>query len=133
MSIYSSKEDLPRNTGKAWEDTEVGQLLQEIHKKVSLEEIAKIHERTLGGIRSRLRVVACDYYDEGRSLEEIQKFTGLDITTIQAAIQKRKIARQPKKESPPIQSPPSQEEDTLSVLKDIRSLLEQLVKNTQPK
>jgi hypothetical protein len=40
----------PSRMGKKWEDNEVQQLLQSIHKKKSIYEIAKEHERSVGAI-----------------------------------------------------------------------------------
>jgi hypothetical protein len=40
--------------GKPWKEEEISQLLSEVGKK-TISEIAEIHKRTAGGIRSRLR------------------------------------------------------------------------------
>ena len=81
----------PANMGKAWSDDEVLQLLQGIRKKKTMEEIAEEHGRTVGGISSRLRQIATDYHNEGRPIEQIQKFTGLTTEQIQDAIERRKV------------------------------------------
>lgn len=83
--------EAPARVGKAWSEEEVVQLLQNIRKKKGVDEIAKIHERTEGAIRSRLRELAADYhFNDNRSMEEIQKFTGLSVESINDAIQRRK-------------------------------------------
>lgn len=130
----------PTNHGKAWHDEEVQNLLKEVHKKLSIDQIAESHQRSRGGIRSKLRSLAADYYFyENRSIEEIMKFTGLAKDDIADAISKRqydidmkgkKQMKAPvqvlaKVESPKVEL--QKEEDILSVLKDIRSLLKDLV------
>ena len=79
----------PARMGKAWSDEEVAKLLKSVQKKKSLEEIAAEHERTVGGIKSHLKVVAVDYhFNNNLSYEEIQKYTGLTRDEIQDAIVK---------------------------------------------
>ena len=83
--------EAPARVGKAWSEEEVVQLLQNIRKKKGVDEIAKIHERSEGGIRSRLGELAADYhFNDNRPMEEIQKFTGLGMDAIKDAIQRRK-------------------------------------------
>jgi hypothetical protein len=81
----------PANIGKPWLDDEVLQLLQGVRKKKTIEEIAEEHKRTVGGIKSRLRQIATDYHNEGRSIEQIEKFTGLTTEEITDAIERRKV------------------------------------------
>jgi len=80
------------NRGKPWLDNETRKLLQNIKNKKSVNEIAAEHGRTTGGITSRLRQLASDYNDEGRSIEDIQKFTGLTKEVIEHAIRCREIS-----------------------------------------
>jgi len=76
--------------GKPWKDEEIMQLLQSIQKKKSIEEIAEEHGRTVGGINSRRRELAADYHFNGnRTIEEIQKFTGLTKEQVEDAIKRR--------------------------------------------
>jgi hypothetical protein len=91
MSFYGSPnpEGL-ENMGKPWKDVELIQLLKEVKMKVPTEQIAAIHKRTLGGIRSRLRYLAVDYYfNNDMPVDQIMVITGLDKDDIINAIQKR--------------------------------------------
>ena len=100
------KEKYPANMGKAWLDDELLQLLQNVRKKKTHQEIAAEHQRTVGGITSRLREIAVDYHNEGRSMESIQKFTGLDKEVIEDAIKRREISeriREQKKKEKAVQ------------------------------
>ena len=101
-NIINEKQKYPANMGKAWLDDELLQLLQNVRKKKTHEEIAGEHQRTVGGITSRLREIAADYHTEGRSMESIMKFTGLSEDIIKETIKKRKngqwVREQKKKE-----------------------------------
>ena len=80
----------PARMGKPWKDEEIMQLLQSIQKKKSIEEIAVEHGRTVGGINSRRRELAADYhFNADRTIEEIQKFTGLTKEEVEEAIKRR--------------------------------------------
>lgn len=76
--------------GKRWTDEEVIQLLTLVRKKESHDSIAKIHERTVGGIISQLKKLATEYYEnDGMSIDTIQKMVGLPRSVIEEAIQKK--------------------------------------------
>jgi len=80
----------PTNMGKAWLDDEVIRLLKSVKAKKTHKDIAEEHGRTLGSIVAKLKGIAADYYfGDKRSLDDIQRFTGLDKETISDAISKR--------------------------------------------
>jgi len=82
----------PSRTGQSWQSDEVLKLLTSIQKKKSDKDIALDHGRTIGGIRSYKRKLAADYWFHGKkTMEEIQKFTGLSQSEIQDAITRRKM------------------------------------------
>ena len=124
--------------GKAWSEDEVIQLLKEIQKKQTLEEIAPKHQRTVGGIRSRLREIAADYYtNDNLSIEQIMKFTGLPKEDIVDSISRREwknsqMKETPKQESKKVQEPsviPKSDnmKEVLIILKDIQQSLKILI------
>lgn len=47
--------NLPEKSGGVWTKKEIEQLIEEYQNGMSIDEIAEIHKRTRGGIRSRLR------------------------------------------------------------------------------
>ena len=55
-------EHYPLRMGQPWEEDEVKQLLKSIHLKKCIKVIANEHQRTEGGILSRLRFIATEYY-----------------------------------------------------------------------
>jgi ATP-dependent DNA helicase PIF1 len=78
------------NKGKRWTDEEVMGLLKAVRAKKTFEVIASEHQRTLGGIVSKLREIAVDYHlENGLSMDLIMKYTGLDEVTITDAIMKK--------------------------------------------
>jgi hypothetical protein len=96
---------VPSRRGQPWSDDEIQNLLQAVRKKESIEQIAQKHERTPGGIRSRLRELAAEYYfNDNRPIDEIMKFTGLDAETISDAISKRQYAMDLKEKKQSVQS-----------------------------
>lgn len=88
--IDEQKLDLS-NRGKVWSEDETLQLLQNVRKKKTYEEIGLEHKRTAGSIASRLRHLAAEYHEEGRSIEIIMKFTGLTERAIKEVIQRREV------------------------------------------
>ena len=128
--------------GKIWNEDEIKKLLSSIQKKKSVEEIAKEHERTVGSIESYIRKLATDYhFNDNRSMEEIQKFTGLSRQEIELAIKKRETQNTIKastksntvlKSSPvnvviePIEEEMPTMKEVISLLKDIQTRLDRM-------
>jgi hypothetical protein len=96
----------PANMGKAWLDDEVVRLLKSVKAKKTHKDIAEEHGRTLGGIVSKLKGIAADYYfGDQRSIDDIQRFTGLDKETISDAISKREWQNSVKEEKAKARGP----------------------------
>ena len=75
------------NKGKRWTDEEIIQLLTSVRKKKTHEELAVAHGRSKNSIFQKLKALAIDYYEgEGKTVEEIQRFTGLSKEVIEQAI-----------------------------------------------
>lgn len=131
--------------GQLWSEQEQNQLLIEIQKKIPIEMIAELHERTSGAINSKLRSIAADYYFYNEmSIDKIQKFTGLSIETISDAISKReyeikqkeergKRVKESKTKERIIQQEQKEElsdtKEIISLLKDIKGLLQEFLNN----
>ena len=126
----------PSRMGQPWKDDEIDKLLASIQKKKSIEEIAKEHSRTEGGIRSYINKLATDYhFNDKRPIEEIQKITGLTKEKIEDAIKRREYKDSAKKDivkkTKSITKPVSDNEPTMkevvSMLKDIQEKLNMLL------
>lgn len=135
----STNMSTPTRHGKPWSDEEIQKLLQAVKRKETHEQIANIHQRTPGGIRSRLRQLAADYYfNDNRPIEEIMQFTGLDDETIADAISRRQwqIDQKEKKTSEKpqqmlisqmIQQPEQKKEGMISLLTEIRDMMKEML------
>ena len=71
LKVMKKKRKLPDGAGKRWEAEEDNKLTLEYHSNVSIQEMAKIHQRTTGAISSRLVRLGLmeDRYTDPRSLE----------------------------------------------------------------
>ena len=87
------KSNYPARMGKAWDDHETLNLLKKKRENKTVDTIAKEHERTVGGITSRLRVLAYEFYEEGKTIDQIKKYTGLSTEQIADSISKREYAK----------------------------------------
>ena len=141
VQMSTSNTQVPSRRGKPWDEHEIRQLLNEIQINLDISEIAKEHQRTTGGIRSRLRELAWEYHLEGRTINEIQRFTRLDERTINEVIRMKQIKQEnlesqkdasSKKELSPT-SPQVKKETVLDALQRIESLLKELVELNKEK
>jgi len=91
--IKKLKEENPTkfgNAGKSWKQDEIMKLLSEVQEKMSHEQMAEAHGRTVGSISSKLNTIAADYYLNNKlSIYEIGRHTGLSAEVIRDAISKR--------------------------------------------
>ena len=87
------KPNYPARMGKTWDEHETLNLLKKIRENKTIDAIAKEHERTIGGITSRLRVLAYEFYEEGKTIDQIKKYTGLSTEQIADSISKREYAK----------------------------------------
>jgi hypothetical protein len=80
----------PAMMGKTWKQDEINKLLASVASKKTIQEIAIEHQRTQGGITSRLKELAANYFiNENKSLNEIVTITGLSKEVISDAIAKK--------------------------------------------
>jgi hypothetical protein len=129
-----SPEKYPARMGQAWDEEETVKLLKSLQKKKSIGEIATEHERTPGAINARRRQLAADYwFNDNRSLEEIEKYTGLTRQEIEGVIQKRIAAQKVKEAAKKFVAPAATtaslatSNEVIDILKDIQAKLTILV------
>lgn len=85
--------------GLKWETDEDNVLISKIEENVSFEDIAKLLQRTVGSIKTRLIVKALSLIDENHSITldeaaEKYKITTSDIQSYQANKKKRQQSHQ---------------------------------------
>lgn len=90
-------EKYPARMGQPWSDDETQKLLQAVKRSEDHNQIAKEHQRTVGSITSRLKLLAYEYYQEELPIEKIQKYTGLNKEVIADSISKYTWAEENKK------------------------------------
>ena len=78
----------PSNVGQIWTDDEEILLLEELSKNIDIKLIAQSHNRTIGGINARRRLIACKLYDNNIPMEEIMLKTKLAEYQIRQTIKK---------------------------------------------
>ena len=117
----------PARMGKSWAEEEVVQLLASIKKQKTIADIATEHQRTIGGISAQLKRMAAEYYlNDGRTITEIAKFTGLTEQQINDAIKKYSESKSAKNTVAVIE--PKEPNEVVAILKDIRDKLDLLIK-----
>ena len=79
------------NSGKKWEPEEEKQLLEKLQSNICLDKIAEEHNRTVGGIKSRIRCIAFDMYEKKFPIEEIMKVTKLEYNEVTQTIKRREL------------------------------------------
>lgn len=70
------------NIGNKWTQLEEMLLIDELSENISIDEIAKNHGRTVGGIKSRCKDIAYKLYRQNKPIEEITTTTKLSETDI---------------------------------------------------
>ena len=117
----------PIRMGQPWLEEEDTRLLKSLQGKKNIQLIADEHQRTIGGIRSRQRVIAVDYYFENKlPIEDIMKYTCLTRTEIENSIEKqnalesaKELRKRVKKDTP--------SDEIISLLRDINQKLDILI------
>ena len=123
---------LPERHGKKWDNSEVQYVLESVKKGSKPQQIATEIKRTPGSVIARLKQVAYNSIQNGMSLGDASKLTGITPNEITEFIQRREFAETIKKDRVPEPIVPEKPEETLlDVAKEIRDLLKQLVKQSE--
>jgi hypothetical protein len=82
--------------GTHWNAEEEERLLFLFKEQTSIEIIAEIHGRTQGAITSKLKQIAVKYYTtRQKSLQEIERITGVDPRVVLEEVRKRSKSVEP--------------------------------------
>jgi predicted DNA-binding protein YlxM (UPF0122 family) len=75
---------------RPWVQEEVQQMVEELHSRKTIYEIAEIHQRTCETIRTQLQKLITDYYfTEHLAIEEIMELMQLERDIVEDAIRAR--------------------------------------------
>lgn len=80
----------PINMGNKWEKDEDNILLEELKKNTDIKSIADNHQRTIGSIKSRIKLIAYNMYMQNIQMHEIINITKLNEEVIRDIINKKK-------------------------------------------
>lgn len=86
--------EIPSSFCKLWSNEEEEQLLKELENGMEEEDIANIHQRTLGGIHSRICLIAYKMYIKSFSMTDIIKKTKLSESEIMNSVNRRQKIKQ---------------------------------------
>ena len=89
--------EYPPNLGMPWYAGENIVLLRELSSNMSLEEIAKRHGRTIGGIRARINRISLEMYKSKKPISEIIEITKIRKSTMNNIIRKSENTENQKK------------------------------------
>jgi len=85
--VAENPDKYPSRMGQPWTKDETSDLLNAVSDGQTIKDIASHHERTIGGIRSRLCIIAAELHFKNKStMEDIAKKTGLSASEIENAI-----------------------------------------------
>jgi len=123
-----SSSSKPTNHGSAWSEQMEAELVYRLQLKKSIEDCATYFQRTRGGIRSRQRHIARKLVAGGVPINEVSDLVKLDVADIEQSILASKRSKEIIQKKKKIEIT---EETPLSVLKEIRDLMKQVVINTK--
>ena len=77
------------NAGKKWLEDEMNNLIYEIKKNISIDDIAKIHKRTASSITGKLLSIAVSYITQkNMDINDVSKIVNLSVKSIQDYMEK---------------------------------------------
>jgi hypothetical protein len=108
--------------GQIWHNNEINQLLSSIKNKKSIYDISIDHGRTIGAINARRKKIAINYwFNYKKSIDEINRLTGLTKIEIEDEIKRHKLSKEP------AVTKSSDMKELIEILKDIQSKLSILI------
>ena len=121
------------NYGKSWSTAQENLLIQKVDEGKTREELMVIFGRTNGGIRAKLREIACEIVGLGKTIEYAMEKTKLSKSDIQEQLAKRNISPKYKiniKENIVIKEK-SEMKEVIDLMKEIRDLLKKFVESVE--
>lgn len=128
--MFRTIKTLPKNAGSPWTSEVDSEFLQMLSDNKSVEECAIHFERTKGSIIARKLNIARRMVSEGQDIQKVSEIIKTPIRFIEESIEYEEIRKRNKqieRAEKKSRIQPPKEETKLSVLKEIRDLLKQLV------
>jgi hypothetical protein len=136
--FQKTKEQNPTltNIGKSWSKEEEKDLLYRISKGETIKQISTEFKRTNGGIRSRLKYIACNMVLSGKSMEEATQMTTINNTSIKKAMLKYNYKGDNESykntSSQPEEQQNSDLKELITLTREIHTMLKELVTQNKP-
>lgn len=109
--------------GTLWTTDEEMMLIRSVNERKDIEDIAREHRRTVGGIRSRMKEIAVRMITkEGKTIEEVSSILLMSHQIIEEALVKRRQKESLKEKPSTKQTKCKTDTD---ILRNIRTLVEQ--------
>lgn len=122
--VAENPDKYPSRMGQVWTTDETNDLLKAVAYGTHISDIAAHHERTVGGIRSRLCTIAAElHFKDKMSMEDICKKTGLNVAQVENAI----FTREEQENEKDMRKKKADVSDLMKTLGEIKSLLIELV------
>jgi hypothetical protein len=122
--VAENPDKYPARMGQPWTTDETADLLNAVADGTHISDIASHHERTVGGIRSRLCTIAAElHFKHKMPIEEIYKKTGLNVAQVENAI----FTREEQENEKDMRKKKVDVGDLMKTLGEIKSLLIELV------
>jgi hypothetical protein len=99
LKLKNPDKEYPSNIGQKWTDEEEKLLLEELSKNIDVQIIAQSHNRTIGGITTRLKHIAYKMHSNNDPVEEIILKTKLTEQQIKEIVKKREPPKEIKIQS----------------------------------
>ncbi len=90
IKLQNPDKEYPSALGMKWTNDEENQLLEELLDNLSIHDISIKHNRTIGGITSRIEHIAYKMYTSNISITEISNKTKLNNKQIMYIVNKKK-------------------------------------------
>jgi hypothetical protein len=129
LKAHNPDKEYPSNTGQKWTHEEEIVLLDELSKNLDIDSIAQLHNRTIGGINARRKVIAYNMYNNNTPIDEILLKTKLDKEQLLDTIERIKNSTKVKivEKITPKFCIENEIKDIKNDIKDIKNTIKELV------
>jgi hypothetical protein len=114
-----------------WTPEEIVKLQKGVEKKLTLEQLAVGHNRSLKNVEAQLKALVINYHEsKDHNLEDIKLLTGLAEDVIVDVISRHETRKSRLSTDVGKSRTQGQQDSIIEILKDIQTMLRQLVKSS---
>jgi hypothetical protein len=89
VKLRNPEKEYPSSMGKRWSKIEDNNLLQELNNDLSIQDIANIHNRTIGGIQARQKLIALRMFNKQTPIDTITRIMRITEKQIYEQVEKQ--------------------------------------------